>query len=73
MWDSRSSLPPDLKEVFTHLQQVVDEEAEGLSRSAALESLVAAGYEADAADYLIERLRLKGYLYEVNSELRLTE
>ena len=39
----------------------------------ALERLASADYQSDEAQRLIEQLLLKGYLYEVNGQLRVTD
>ena len=43
------------------------------SYKTALEELASADYQTDEAQRVIEQLLLKGYLYEVNDQLRVTD
>ena len=47
-------------------------EADGLSRGAAVERLVAGSFERPDARAIVDELLSKGYLYEVNDELHVT-
>ena len=80
---SRPSLPDWILECYNCLRQQLCEQFDrsasrpvGIERSAAIELLLTTTdvtLEPDDAEYAIDRLLNRGYLYEVESELRLTE
>ena len=72
MENSRTPINSAEEAALDHLEQCVDAtgEDEGVTRDAAITHLVEQGItQADARAH-IEQLLLKGYLYEVNDELR---
>jgi hypothetical protein len=73
MRDSGTPINASEEAALDHLEQYVDAllEDESLTREDAIDHLVEQGSErADAREH-IEQLLLKGYLYEVDDELRI--
>ncbi len=80
---SRPSLPDWILECYNCLRQQLCEQfggaasrPVGIERPAAIELLLTTTdvtLEPDDAEYAIDRLLNRGYLYEVENELRLTE
>lgn len=77
MWDSdRQGLPEWLQEAYEIIVDNVNEPAEGIPRERAIEVLLAHEDFPDEtadADYAIERLRLRGWVYELGSDIRITD
>ena len=72
MENSRTPLNPREEEVLEHLEQSLDTaDDETLTREAAVGHLVTQDFERPDAQAHIEQLLLKGYLYEVDEELRI--
>lgn len=73
MESSRTPIEPDEEAALNHLEQYIDagEEKESLTREDAVAHLLEQGVERHDARAHIEQLLLKGYLYEVNEELRI--
>lgn len=73
MWNSDTPITSSEEAALDHLEQYVDmrPDDEALTREDAVAHLVDQGSpRPDARDH-IEQLLLKGYLYEVNDELRI--
>ena len=72
MENSRTPINAREKAVLAHLEQYLDTAAddETLTREAAVAHLVKQDFERPDAQAHIEQLLLKGYLYEVDEELR---
>jgi len=81
--DSRPPLPDWILECYNYLRRHLcnrleagDTNRQGIERTEAIELLLATtdvALEPDDVEYAIERLLNRGYFYEVESELRLTE
>lgn len=73
MRESRTPLRPGEREVLEHLEAYVDTrpDEESLTRERAVAHLVESGFEHVEARERIEQLLSKGYLYEVQDELRI--
>lgn len=73
MESSRTPIEPREEAALDHLEQYVDStgENESLTRENAVAYLSEQGVERADARAHIEQLLLKGYLYEVNDELRI--
>jgi hypothetical protein len=72
MWNSRTPISDGEQATLDHLKEFVDasEETQRLTRAAAVGHLVEQGIDRVDAWVHIEQLLLKGYLYEVEDELR---
>jgi len=73
MPNSRRPIAPAEENVLDHLEAYLEElgETDSLTREPAITYLADQGIEpADARD-IIEQLLLKGYLYEVDSKIRI--
>lgn len=72
MDNSRTPVSPGQRAVLEHLEAYTDDhDEEGISRETAVEYLATHDIEAADARDRIEALLLKGYLYEVDGELRI--
>ena len=72
MDNSRTSVSPGQRTVLEHLEAYAeDHDVDGLPRETAVEYLATHDIEAADARNRIETLLLKGYLYEVDGELRI--
>lgn len=73
MRNSRTSLNRTNREALDHLEACVDAADDGtvLTRETAVACLTDGAFEATEAREQIEQLLLKGYLYEVEGELRI--
>ena len=73
MGNSRTPINASEKAVLEHLEEYLDssDEGEGLTRKEAVAHLVEQDFERPDARTYIDQLLLKGYLYEVNEELRI--
>jgi hypothetical protein len=73
MGNSRTPINASEKAVLEHLEEYLDssDEGEGLTRKEAVAHLVKQDFEHPDARTYIDQLLLKGYLYEVNEELRI--
>lgn len=72
MDNSRTPLSPGQRAVLEHLEAYTEnQDEEGLPREMAVEHLATHDIEAADARDRIEALLLKGYLYEVDGELRI--
>ncbi|WP_435181503.1 hypothetical protein [Halorussus sp. AFM4] len=73
MESSRTPIESGEKAALNYLEQYIDadEEKESLTREDAVAHLLKQGVERPDARAHIEQLLLKGYLYEVNEELRI--
>ena len=72
MRHAQTPLTPREKAALERLQVVVDEMDAGCRREAATTAVAEAGFEADEAAMLVERLLSKGYLYAVQDDVRIT-
>ena len=72
MDNSRTPVSPGQRAVLEHLESYADDhDIDGISRETAVEHLGTHDIEAADARDRIEALLLKGYLYEVDGELRI--
>jgi hypothetical protein len=73
MENSRTPINASEKAVLAHLEQYLDTagDDETLTREAAIAHLAQQEFERPDARAHIEQLLLKGYLYEVEEELRI--
>ncbi len=81
--DSRPTFPDWILKCYDCLRQHLcnqvksgDTDRQGVERTEAIELLLSTtdvALESEDAEYAIDRLLNRGYLYEVESELRLTE
>lgn len=72
-WDSDSTrLTPFAEEALSHLRSHFDAN-ESLTYEQAIDVLQTHDMEQPLADELLETLLLRGYIYEVDDELRITE
>jgi hypothetical protein len=73
MWESRTPINSGEEAALDHIEQYLDtaENDEVLTREDAVTHLMEQGVERADARAHIEQLLLKGYLYEVEDELRL--
>ncbi|WP_254538629.1 hypothetical protein [Halomarina litorea] len=73
MWESRTPINSGEEAALDHIEQYLDtaESDEVLTREDAVNHLMEKGVERADARAHIEQLLLKGYLYEVEDELRL--
>ncbi|MFC6993807.1 hypothetical protein ACFQH3_20065 [Haladaptatus sp. GCM10025707] len=73
MWESRTPINSGEEAALDHIEQYLDtaENDEVLTREDAVNHLMEQGVERADARAHIEQLLLKGYLYEVDDELRL--
>lgn len=68
----KTPLSPNEEEALTLLEERLVEDEETLSHEAAVEHLVDGGFEREVAGNLIDRLLSKGYLYQAEAGLRIT-
>ncbi|SEP03883.1 hypothetical protein SAMN04487948_111123 [Halogranum amylolyticum] len=73
MRNSQTPLTPREEDAFECLREVVDGMDAGCPRAAAIEAVVALEFDRDEAVYLVDQLLLKGYLYAVGDEIRVTD
>lgn len=77
MWNSDGQRLPDwIREAFELIVAHIDDPDKGLPRARALEILLAQAEFEDApedAEYAIERLLDRGWFYEVEGVLRVTD
>ncbi|WP_080509318.1 hypothetical protein [Candidatus Halobonum tyrrellensis] len=72
MGNARTPVSPGQRAVLEHLEAYADDhDVDGLPRETAVEHLATHDIEAADARDRIEALLLKGYLYEVDGELRI--
>jgi len=73
MGNSETPITPGEREVLEQLETYVETTADTqpLTRESALTYLTEQGFERPEASDRIEQLLLKGYLYEVDEELRI--
>ena len=72
MDNSRTSVSPGQRAVLEHLEAYTENhDVDGLSRATAVDHLATHDIGAADARNRIEALLLKGYLYEVDGELRI--
>ncbi|EJN56895.1 hypothetical protein [Halogranum rubrum] len=73
MWESRTPINSGEEAALDHIEQYLDtaESDEVLTREDAVNHLMEQGIERADARAHIKQLLLKGYLYEVEDELRL--
>ena len=73
MQNSRRPISPAEQDVLDHLEAYAEElpEDESFARETAIAYLAEQSFGRTEASELIERLLLKGYLYEVGEELRI--
>jgi hypothetical protein len=72
MRNPQTPLSPREETAFERLRDVVGQDDDGCQRDTAVDALVARGFDDDEAVHLIEQLLLKGYLYAVHDDVRLT-
>ncbi|WP_049894354.1 hypothetical protein [Halogranum rubrum] len=72
MRHSQTPLTPREKDAFERLRGIVDGMDAGCRREAATTAVAEAGFEADEAAQLVDRLLSKGYLYAVQNDVRIT-
>lgn len=77
MWNTeRRSLPAWIQDGYEILEPHIDGRQEGITRDRAYEILLADDdFEDEPADakYAVKRLLERGWLYEVDDELRITD
>ncbi|WP_254547309.1 hypothetical protein [Halomarina pelagica] len=71
--DDRPPLPDWILTIYRTLSARIQREEGGLSRETATDVIVAEGIEAVDAEYALQRLIDRGYLYMVDEELFVTE
>lgn len=72
MSNSRTPLGPTNRKVLAHLEECVEarDDDVALTHEAAIDCLTDGEFEYTEATQQIEQLLLKGYLYEVEDEIR---
>lgn len=70
--NDRRRIPPLAEDAFEVLTDRFDEGDDGFSRDTAFDLLEEGDFVEDDAEYAVEQLLLRGYLYEVDDELFVT-
>lgn len=73
MADGKTPLPSRAREALERIRPRVASAGAGLPRDRARSALVEGSFDGAEAEEALELLELRGYVYEVNGRLRVTE
>lgn len=69
----RTPLSPRERELLDHLEQWVDGRDDPRTREAIIDYLTAKDFDEAEVQRLLNQLRLKGYIYELDDGIRVTD
>jgi len=70
--DDSTPPPPRGEEALRVLEPAIEDREDGLDRSIAVELLTEEGFDDESATTVIDQLLNRGYLYDVDGHLRVT-
>lgn len=70
--DDPTPPPPRGEEALSVLEPAIEDREDGLDRPVAVELLTEKGFDDEAATTVIDQLLNRGYLYDVDGRLRVT-